>query len=272
MQLIGQHFGVKVLTQDQREFGRARLHLTGECPLWKDLEPEQVVWMSHGDYLPEPPTEFMQIAETDGKAVSALMHKTRPIFGVQFHPEVSHTLQGSRILANFVYEICRCARGSGAAAFLERVIPEIREKIGDKRVLCGLSGGVDSAVTAMLIARAVGNRLICVLVDNGLLREDEASQVVNTFSAQRQVDLLVVDARERFLKRLEGVIDPEQKRKIIGEEFVAVFQEEAAKIEDLDFLAQGTLYPDVIESTSVRGRRQRSSPIIMSVGFLKRCI
>lgn len=253
MQLIGQHFGAEVLSGDQREFGRARLHLTGECPLWKDLEPEQVVWMSHGDYLSEPPTEFMQIAETDGKAVSALMHKTRPVFGVQFHPEVSHTLQGNRILANFVYEICRCARGWGAAAFLERVIPEIREKIGNKRVLCGLSGGVDSAVTAMLIARAVGNRLICVLVDNGLLRKDEASQVVNTFSAQRHVDLLVVDARERFLKRLEGVIDPEQKRKIIGEEFVAVFQEEAAKIEDLDFLAQGTLYPDVIESTSVRG-------------------
>jgi len=253
MQLIGQHFGVEVLTRDQREFGRARLHLTGECPLWKDLEPQQVVWMSHGDYLPEPPTDFIQIAETDGKAVSALMHKTRPVFGVQFHPEVSHTLQGNRILANFVYEICRCASGWGAAAFLERVIPEIREKIGDKRVLCGLSGGVDSAVTAMLIARAVGNRLVCVLVDNGLLREDEASQVVNTFSAQHQVDLLVVDARERFLKRLEGVIDPEQKRKIIGEEFVAVFQEEAAKIEGLDFLAQGTLYPDVIESTSVRG-------------------
>jgi len=253
MQLVGRHFGAEVLTRDQREFGRAQLHLTGESPLWKGLEPEQVVWMSHGNYLPEPPKDFVQIAQTEGKAVSALMHKTRPIFGVQFHPEVSHTLQGSRILANFVYEICHCAGGWGAAAFLERAIPEIREKIGNKRVLCGLSGGVDSAVTAMLIARAVGNRLICVFVDNGVLRKDEASQVVNTFNAQRHVSLLVVDARERFLRRLAGVIDPEQKRKIIGEEFVAVFQEEAAKIEDLDFLAQGTLYPDVIESTSVRG-------------------
>ncbi len=253
MQLIGQHYGVEVLTRDQREFGRARLRLTSESPLWKTLETEQVVWMSHGDYLPESPKDFVQIAHTDGKAVSAFMHETRPIFGVQFHPEVSHTLQGGQILANFVYEVCHCAGGWGAAAFLERAIPELRDKIGNKRVLCGLSGGVDSAVTAMLIARAVGNRLICVFVDNGVLRKDEVSQVVNTFAAQRHVNLLVVDARERFLRRLAGVIDPEQKRKIIGEEFVAVFQEEAAKIEALDFLAQGTLYPDVIESTSVRG-------------------
>lgn len=253
MQLIGQHFGAEVCARDQREFGRAQLRLTQENPLWKGLESEQVVWMSHGDYLPQPPRDFVQIGRTEGKAVSAMAHRRQPILGVQFHPEVSHTLSGAQMLANFVYEICHCAGGWGAQAFLERAVPEIQRKVGSKRVLCGLSGGVDSAVTAMLVARAIGDKLTCVFVDNGLLRKDEASQVASTFRDHHHLNLRVVDAREQFLSRLRGVSDPEQKRKIIGEEFVTVFQEEAAKIRDLDFLAQGTLYPDVIESTSVRG-------------------
>jgi GMP synthase (glutamine-hydrolysing) len=253
MQLMGQHFGAEIFARNQREFGRAKLHLAQKSPLWKGLESEQVVWMSHGDYLPELPKNFVLMGQTEGKAVSAMMHKARPIFGVQFHPEVSHTLNGRQMLANFAYEICHCQGGWGAEAFLERVIPEIRTRVGDKWVLCALSGGVDSSVTAMLLARAVGERLTCVFVDNGLLRKNEAAQVESVFGSQRRLNLHVVDARERFLNKLKGVTEPERKRKIIGEEFIGVFQEEAAKIDGLDFLAQGTLYPDVIESTSVRG-------------------
>jgi GMP synthase (glutamine-hydrolysing) len=254
LQLIAQHFGAEVQVSNQREFGRAQLRLIRESPLWKGLESEQVVWMSHGDHVSELPPNFVHLGQTEGKAVSAVAHSTLPVFGVQFHPEVSHTPNGSRMLANFAYEVCGCTGGWGAEAFLERTIPEIRKRVGTgKRVLCGLSGGVDSAVTAAVLARAVGDQLTCVFVDNGLLRKNEASQVASTFGTYRHLNLRVVDARERFLSRLRGVSDPEEKRKIIGEEFVAVFQEEAAKIEGLQFLAQGTLYPDVIESTSVRG-------------------
>lgn len=247
------HFGGEVHARNHAEFGRAKMHLKQECPLWKNLDREQIVWMSHGDFLSQPPKDFVQISQTEGKGTSAIAHRTKPLFGVQFHPEVSHTSNGTRMLANFVYEVCHCTGGWDAAAFLERVILEIRKRVGTKRVLCGLSGGVDSTVTAAVIARAIGNQLTCVFVDNGLLRKGEVSQVVKTFREHPELNLRAVDARERFLNRLKGIIEPEQKRKAIGEEFIAVFQEEAATIDDLEFLAQGTLYPDVIESTSVRG-------------------
>ena len=209
--------------------------------------------MSHGDFLPHPPADFVQIGQSEGKAISAMAHKSRPVFGVQFHPEVSHTQNGTRILANFAYEICRATGGWDAASFLERVIPEIQNKVGSGNILCGLSGGVDSAVTAKVIARAVGDQLTSVFVDNGFLRKNEATQVAQTFGEYRDLNLRVVDARQRFLNRLKGIEEPEKKRKAIGEEFIAVFREEAEKIGEFDFLAQGTLYPDVIESTSVHG-------------------
>ena len=253
MQLIGQHFGAEVQRRNHREFGRARLQITQDSPLWKALEIEQVVWMSHGDYLPNLPADFIQIGRSEGKALSAMAHSSRPIFGVQFHPEVSHTQNGKRILANFAYEVCHASGGWNAAAFLERAIPEIQRRVGSGKVLCGLSGGVDSAVTATLLARAVGEQLTSVFVDNGLLRKDEAAHVVQTFGGYQHLNLRVVDARRRFLNRLKSIEDPEKKRKAIGEEFIAVFREEAEKTGTFDFLAQGTLYPDVIESTSVRG-------------------
>lgn len=253
MQLIGLHFGAEVLLRNHREFGRARLQIKQDNPLWKSLETEQVVWMSHGDYLPHPPADFVQIGQSEGKAISAMAHQSRPVFGVQFHPEVSHTQNGTRILANFAYEICHASGGWDAAAFLEHAIPEIQDKVGSGKVLCGLSGGVDSAVTAKVLARAVGDRLTSVFVDNGLLRKNEAAQVAQTFGEYHDLNLHVVDARQRFLNRLKGIEDPEKKRKAIGEEFIAVFREEAEKIGEFDFLAQGTLYPDVIESTSVHG-------------------
>jgi len=207
------------------------------------------VWMSHGDQVVELPPGFTTLAYTENCPIAA-MGNDRGIFGLQFHPEVAHTPDGKTIVKNFLYNVCGCQGNWTATNFITDSIEKIKEQVGRGRVVCALSGGVDSAVAATLIHRAVGDQLTCIFVNNGLLRREEPERTLNAFQRNLKVNVIYVDATERFLERLEGVIDPEQKRHIVGEEFIRVFEEEAAKIGKVDFLAQGTLYPDVIESTT----------------------
>jgi GMP synthase (glutamine-hydrolysing) len=209
--------------------------------------------MSHGDKVDTLPGVFRVLAHTGNSPYASIRHRERPFFAVQFHPEVIHTPQGKAILANFVFRIAKCQPTWTMRSFVESSVARIREQVGDGRVLCGLSGGVDSSVAAALTHRAVGERLICVFVDNGLLRMHEATQVVETFGKHLGLNLIAVDAAQRFMEKLAGVADPERKRKIIGEEFIRVFEGEAARLGRMDYLVQGTLYPDVIESVSVKG-------------------
>lgn len=244
----------RVAPSDARgEFGRTEMNLTGLSKLFQGLDATQTVWMSHGDRLLELPTGFASIAVSDGSPYAAVENVARRQYGVQFHPEVSHTVHGKEILSNFLFQICRCKGDWSTRSFIEHTVGEIRRQVGDGQVLCALSGGVDSSVTALLLHQAVGKNLHCVLVDNALLRLGEREQVERVFRDQFGVDLHVADARERFLKALAGVEDPETKRKIIGREFIAVFEAEAKKLGQVDFLAQGTLYPDLIESRSAKG-------------------
>ncbi|MCA9526755.1 MAG: gamma-glutamyl-gamma-aminobutyrate hydrolase family protein, partial [Myxococcales bacterium] len=215
--------------------------------------PLPQVWMSHGDHVAEPAPGFQVVARSADGIIAAVADEERRLYGVQFHPEVVHSPEGGRMLAAFLHDIAGLAGDWTPASFIEDAIARIRAQVGEGRVICGLSGGVDSAVAAALLHAAIGDRLTCVFVDNGLLRQGEARQVVDTFGGRFGYDLRFVDAADRFLDALDGVTDPEAKRKIIGRVFVEVFEEEARGIEDARFLAQGTLYPDVIESVSVRG-------------------
>ncbi len=253
LQLMAHLQGGKVNPADHREFGRTQVHLTAESPLFAGLSRSEEVWMSHGDRLLQLPSGFRAIAASDGSPYAAIENPATRQYGVQFHPEVSHTIHGREILANFLKNICGCEGKWNARSFIELSVESIRREVGDGQVLCALSGGVDSSVTAALLHRALGAALHCVLVDNGLLRMGEREQVEAVFRDQFRMDLHVADAKERFLRALAGVIDPEEKRKIIGGEFIAVFEEEAKKIGKVDFLAQGTLYPDLIESRSAWG-------------------
>jgi GMP synthase (glutamine-hydrolysing) len=221
--------------------------------LFADLPGTLHVWMSHGDKVDTLPDVFRVLAHTANSPYAAIRHRERPFFAVQFHPEVIHTPQGKAILANFVFRIAKCQATWTMRSFVESSVARIREQIGDGRALCGLSGGVDSSVAAALTHRAIGDRLICVFVDNGLLRMHEATQVVEMFGKHLGLNLIAVDAAQRFMEKLAGVADPERKRKIIGEEFIRVFEGEAARLGRMDYLVQGTLYPDVIESVSVKG-------------------
>jgi GMP synthase (glutamine-hydrolysing) len=253
MQLGCQMLGATVQPTTTREYGRTICKVNGKSKLLKSLGEEIAVWMSHGDQVVELPAEFESLAFTNNCPYAAVKHRNRPFYGVQFHPEVTHTPQGSQIIRNFLYEICGCTGDWKMHSYIEKSVNDIRNQVGDGRVVCGLSGGVDSAVTAALIHKAIGNHLSCIFVDNGLLRNYEAEEVIKTFKNNFTVDLHAIDARDRFLDKLKGVTDPEKKRKIIGHEFIEIFKEEAKKISQAKFLAQGTLYPDVIESIPAHG-------------------
>ncbi len=253
MQAIAHMLGGRVARAQKHEYGRAELIVDDNKGLFKDIPQRSKVWMSHADRIEEMPPGFHVIGHTENSSIAAMADDSRRLYALQFHPEVVHTEQGIRILQNFVYEICQCKPLWEMRSFIEWAIKAIREEVNGKKVICALSGGVDSSVTAVLVHRAIGDNLTCIFVDNGLLRKAEAEKVKKTFQENFHIPLKYVDASKRFLKKLEGVTDPEEKRKIIGNEFIKVFEEEAKKIKDVEFLAQGTLYPDVIESVSFKG-------------------
>lgn len=253
MQLMTHLLGGLVAKAQRREYGRAEISMDDSSDLFKGLSRSEVVWMSHGDRIERFPEGFKSIAHTDNSPVAAMEDENRRFYGVQFHPEVVHTPKGKELLKNFLFEICGCKPTWTMGSFIKSQIGEIRERIGDMGVICGLSGGVDSAVTAVLIHKAIGDQLTCIFVDNGLLRAGEAKKVEEVFRRHFHINLIAVDASKRFLAKLKGVEDPEKKRKLIGNEFIHVFEEEALKLKDIGFLAQGTLYPDVIESVSFKG-------------------
>lgn len=248
MQLMTQQLKGKVVAAGQAEYGRTSLKVIQCENLLKGLGPDEQCWMSHGDRVEEVPAGFQVTASTDLAPVAAMANNDKKLYAVQFHPEVVHTPKGTEILKSFLFDICGCSGSWNMGSFLEEAVSEVRQRVGDRNVLCALSGGVDSSVAAVLVHRAVGDKLTCVFVDHGLLRKNEAQQVVETFRNQFNIKLIHVDASERFLEKLKGVTDPEQKRKIIGAEFIRVFEEEAGKLGEIDFLVQGTLYPDVVES------------------------
>ncbi|RQW82707.1 MAG: glutamine-hydrolyzing GMP synthase [Geobacter sp.] len=253
MQLMTNQLGGKVERSDKREYGRAMLELDDVEDFFSGFDGRTEVWMSHGDRIDAMPDGFIRIAHTEHCPVAAMKDSDRRFYGVQFHPEVVHTPRGEEMLGNFIFSVCNCSPVWTMASFIETELEDIRRKVGDGRVICGLSGGVDSSVVAVLIHRAIGDQLTCVFVNNGLLRKGEAEKVVNLFTKHFKINLKYVDASDRFLDKLAGVTDPEQKRKIIGNEFIYLFEEEAKKLGKVDYLAQGTLYPDVIESVSIKG-------------------
>ena len=248
MQALTHQLGGKVSSGLKREYGHAVLRQNVvNHPIFKGLPLEMPVWMSHGDEISEPPPGFSSLAYTDNAPV-AVLGNDQGIIGLQFHPEVSHTPNGADILKNFLYEVCGCRGTWTPASFISEATDRIRDQVGGGKVICALSGGVDSAVTAALVQKAIGDQLTCIFVDNGLLRREESERVKGVFERHLNLNLIYVDAVDRFLERLEGVTDPERKRHIIGEEFIRVFEEEAGRLGEVNYLAQGTLYPDVIES------------------------
>jgi GMP synthase (glutamine-hydrolysing) len=249
MQLMSKELGGDVRRAEKREYGKAMLAIRDrEHPLFAGFGAETQVWMSHGDSVLTAPPGFKIIGSTENTPTAAIGDDDRKLYGVQFHPEVVHSVQGREMIENFLYKIVGCKGDWTTASFIDEQVAKIREQVGSGKVLCALSGGVDSSVAAVLVHKAIGDQLVCMFVDHGLLRKGEAEQVIRTFREQFQINLVHVDASERFLSKLAGVTDPEEKRKIIGREFIYLFQEEARKLGQIDYLVQGTLYPDVIES------------------------
>ncbi len=271
MQLICRHFGGEVVPAGKREYGHAELAAKGTPgPLFEGffVDGKSSVWMSHGDHVATIPNNFEVVAETANAPVCAIQNVTRKLYGVQFHPEVNHTPQGAQLINSFVRKICGCAGEWTPGKIIEAAVARIREQVGSDQVILGLSGGVDSSVAAALIHRAVGDQLHCVFVDNGLLRLDEGDQVMATFAGNLGVKVTRVNAQQRFYKALTGVADPEQKRKIIGNLFVDIFEEEASKVTDATWLAQGTIYPDVIESAGAKTGKAHNIKSHHNVGGL----
>jgi len=258
MQLMTMHFGGKVEKAKNREYGKALLTLHNQNALFTGTPEEQIVWMSHGDLVTMSPPGFSVDGVNPSCPIAAISDESRKLYAVQFHPEVRHSLYGNDLLKNFVFNVCGCKGDWSMENFIEIEIEKIRQQVGDKKVLCALSGGVDSSVVAVLIHKAIGDQLTCIFVDHGLLRKGEADSVMKTFADGFNMNVIKVDAKDRFLSKLEGISDPEQKRKIIGNEFIYVFDDEAAKLRDIEYLAQGTLYTDIIESGTATAQTIKS--------------